>query len=318
MPRYSIKRRRNIRKYKKSRRGRGQGRGRGRGSTRTSKPIKSKVFRKSRRNNIVKRRRMVGGEWTYSFRLSLDEIKKLFQKYPELKDIYLLESITIVGYGVAMVTKSSVSIRTNHRVEQVVAVRYLKGGKYFIAIIRCKVPDICLYADQCDTTLFIDPQNLGYTDVDFNSSDFKYKDDFVQHLVEKELGGTTEYAIMALNFGMFTFSNMHGDKGSYRLVLCKDNQVLSPNFPKKVKTANTANTTDDNLFYIPSFRHPLPPTVPTGGADPPPANIFKLFEYIYNNKESNQIMSSLPAVDYPPPPEKNITVEYGDDAVPLL
>ena len=58
MTRYSVKRGRRIKKYKKSRKG---CRGRGRRSVRNGKTRKSKIFMKTKRNNVSNRRNMSGG-----------------------------------------------------------------------------------------------------------------------------------------------------------------------------------------------------------------------------------------------------------------
>ena len=143
MTRYSVKRGRRIKKYKKSRKGCGR---RGRRSIRRCKTRKSKIFMKTTRNNVSNRRKMSGG---FNFEITMEQAKThILRKYS--KSFQLLGippgsqlELTLMGYGHVYISKKSV-FAEDFSLEQVVAVRCdiqtgdeeLTKGKYY-AIVRC-------------------------------------------------------------------------------------------------------------------------------------------------------------------------------------
>ena len=72
MTRYSITRKRNNKKYKKS----PKGRGKGRRSIRRCKTRKPKGFKRGKRHTVGKRRQMVGGE-VFDFNVDADDLQVL-------------------------------------------------------------------------------------------------------------------------------------------------------------------------------------------------------------------------------------------------
>jgi hypothetical protein len=147
MTRYSITRKRNIKKYKKSR----TGRGKGRRSIRRCKTRKPKGFKKAKRYTVGKRRRMVGG---YEFDVTMEQLKQHITKQcrKSLPSLGIhpgsqLE-LVLMGYGDVCILKDAF-FADNFRPEQVVAVRCdiktgdtTSEGQYY-AIVRCANTDSC-------------------------------------------------------------------------------------------------------------------------------------------------------------------------------
>ncbi len=156
MTRYSITRKRNIKKYKKSQKGRGKGRR----SIRRCKTRKPKGFKKAKRHTIVKRRRMVGGDDVFNFNVdpadlqvlmskiekytspfSVNKIKYTYipvdgekvkgcdkedildtkkQSIPRSEEpIYGFENVELVAKGFALVTKTGTILSGTNRKEQI-------------------------------------------------------------------------------------------------------------------------------------------------------------------------------------------------------
>ena len=155
MTRYLTTRKRNNKKYKKSR----TGRGKGRRSIRRCKTRKPKGFKKAKRYTVVKRRRMGGGE-VFDFNVDEDDLqvfmssgiekyrspfaqKHIMYKYTplpretvkdcsgkEVKDkggnttlkkeehIYGFEKVVLVAKGFALVTKTGTLFSRTNRKEQ--------------------------------------------------------------------------------------------------------------------------------------------------------------------------------------------------------
>ena len=144
MTRYSITRRRHIKKYKKSRKGCG---GRGRRSVRSGKTRKPKGFRKARRHTVGKRMKMSGG---FNFEVNEQEIKAhILSKYSQqLKrngiEIDSKLDLAIMGKGDVQISKDALFAK-NFRPEQVVVVKLggytgsdhnLINGQWY-ALVRC-------------------------------------------------------------------------------------------------------------------------------------------------------------------------------------
>ena len=133
MTRYLTTRKRNIKKYKKSR----TGRGKGRRSIRRCKTRKPKIFMKKKKNNVSKRRRMVGGEGCegYNFRVTSEDIFRSTQ----FLDIFRTQkkTLTLIGYCIAFVTKLDGRFNAANRPEYLVFFRY---GDDDIVIVRAECP----------------------------------------------------------------------------------------------------------------------------------------------------------------------------------
>ena len=181
MPRYLTTRKRNIKKYKKSR----TGRGKGRRSIRRCKTRKPKGFKKAKRHTVGKRRRMVGGE-VFDFNVDAADLQVLLssgiekyrspfaQKYimyngdsiikycnnnpiidPRTKDpktteitnFYGFEKVELVAKGFALVTKTGTLFSRTNRKEQLnVFACYMKNddtNPLCYAIVRCSNKSGC-------------------------------------------------------------------------------------------------------------------------------------------------------------------------------
>ena len=141
MTRYSVKRGRRIKKYKKSRKlYRRRGRGRGRRSIRRCKSRKSKIFMKTKRNNVGKMRRMVGGEGCkgYNFNISVDEVKAYVERKYRFEG-FNSEILVLIGFGIVLVTNASTGrfLKEYNRPEQVAIFKDANGNIY---IARGKYP----------------------------------------------------------------------------------------------------------------------------------------------------------------------------------
>jgi hypothetical protein len=135
MTRYSITRKRNNKKYKKSQKGRGKGRR----SIRRCKTRKPKGFKKAKRHTIVKRRRMVGGGIgnDYNFFINTDMLKKYIQK--EYSRSFGATSLVLElkGYGYAFITKLTRFSEVNRREKIAVYSCSVNGEIKYYAIVRC-------------------------------------------------------------------------------------------------------------------------------------------------------------------------------------
>jgi hypothetical protein len=144
MTRYSITRRRHIKKYKKSRKGCG---GRGRRSVRSGKTRKPKGFRKAKRHTVGKRMKMYGG---FNFEVNEQEIKAhILSKYSQQLKSNGIEidsnlNLAIMGKGDVQISKDALFAK-NFRPEQVVVVKLggytglgqnLIDGQWY-ALVRC-------------------------------------------------------------------------------------------------------------------------------------------------------------------------------------
>jgi len=134
MTRYSITRKRNIKKYKKS----PKGRGKGRRSIRRCKTRKSKGFKKAKRHTVGKRRRMVGGVIgdDYNFFINTNMLTKYIQKkYGKSLGTGLV--LELKGYGYAFITKLTRFSEDNRREKIAVYSCSVNGTINYYAIVRC-------------------------------------------------------------------------------------------------------------------------------------------------------------------------------------
>ena len=181
MTRCLTTRKRNIKKYKKSR----TGRGKGRRSIRRCKTRKPKGFKKAKRYTVVKRRRMVGGE-VFDFNVDANDLQVLLssgiEKYrspfaqkhimydgdsiiencngtpitdpttrqakkKEKTRFYGFEKVELVAKGFALVTKILTLFSSTNRKEQLnVFACYMKRGDpnpLCYAIVRCSNKSGC-------------------------------------------------------------------------------------------------------------------------------------------------------------------------------
>ncbi len=160
MTRYSVKRGRRIKKYKKSRKG---CRGRGRRSIRRCKSRKSKIFMKTKRNNVSNRRNMVGGVCRgYNFNITVVEV----QEYVKINyDVPIFGSLTLVliGFGIVLVTNADKGrlLKKYNRPEQVAIFKSTVNDKDNIYIARGKYP--------IDTSTNYIENTLGVLKVDLST-----------------------------------------------------------------------------------------------------------------------------------------------------
>ena len=138
MTRCLTTRKRNIKKYKKSR----TGRGKGRRSIRRCKTRKLKGFKKAKRHTVGKRRRMVGGGVGdgYNFFINTEMLTKYIQKEYGRSLGAMREGdlvLDLKGFGYAFITKLT-SFSEENRYEKMAVYSCSVGGtiKYY-AIVRC-------------------------------------------------------------------------------------------------------------------------------------------------------------------------------------
>jgi hypothetical protein len=201
MTRYLTKKRRNIKKYKKSRKGNRRGR------------------RSVKRHTLGKRRRMVGGDiYEDHFNFNVDDPDLLYiirnnKMYPVLKNVY---SVKLVAYGIALVTNRNIGklLRTDNRKEQInVFACYLDDNTLFCyAILRC--PSTFCF-DRSENTVFIP----NY-----------YMDDKILFLfVNQVLDIASSYAQMlqsyesvkGISYNVFQFNNRISSDHLYKILVPK-------------------------------------------------------------------------------------------------
>jgi hypothetical protein len=146
MTRYSVKKGRRIKKYKKSRKGCiWRGRGRGRRSVRSGKTIKSKIFMKTKRNNVSNRRKMSGG---FIFNGNTEKIKEhILSKYSKQltsNSIVIDSYLTVMSSGDVEISKDAFfakDFRPEHVVVVMLASRRPRDEfevpVTYYAIVRC-------------------------------------------------------------------------------------------------------------------------------------------------------------------------------------
>lgn len=137
MTRCLTTRKRNIKKYKKSR----TGRGKGRRSIRRCKTRKPKGFKKAKRHTVGKRRWMVGGNGDhYNFLINTEMLTKYIQKKYGRSLGAMREGdlvLDLKGFGYAFITKLT-GISEDNRHEQIAVYSCSVPGKItYYAIVRC-------------------------------------------------------------------------------------------------------------------------------------------------------------------------------------
>ena len=200
-------------------------RGRGRRNTMDNKT------RKPKRHNAIKRRRMVGGN--IYIRIRPDEVAEyMTRKYHNFFPAGT--KLTLVGYGIAMITNTSGFFAKNHRVERISVFRYQDAeGAYKFVIIRCHEPTGCFTMEDCATTLVLDPSSLV-------KEASVYREDTLKKNVSAMFGPVSD----GLTYSMFTFPNIIEPENNYRLVLCQESKILSP-----TPTTHDASTTN-NVYEL--------------------------------------------------------------------
>jgi hypothetical protein len=138
MTRYSITRKRNNKKYKKS----PKGRGKGRRSIRRCKTRKPKGFKKAKRYTVGKRRQMVGGVIgdDYNFFINTNMLTKYIKK--EYSRSFGATSLVLdlKGFGYAFITKLTRFSDENRYEKIAVYSCSVDGTINFYAIVRCNEP----------------------------------------------------------------------------------------------------------------------------------------------------------------------------------
>lgn len=136
MTRYSITRKRNNKKYKKSQ----NGRGKGRRSIRRCKTRKPKGFKRAKRHTVGKRRQMVGGNGDhYNFLINTDMLRMYIQtKYGRLLGSTASSlKLELKGFGYAFITKLTRFSEDNRREQIAVYSCSVNGSITHYAIVRC-------------------------------------------------------------------------------------------------------------------------------------------------------------------------------------
>lgn len=243
MTRYLTTRKRNIKKYKKSR----TGRDKGRRSIRRCKTRKPKIFMKKKKNNVSKRRMMVGG---------LDCEGYMFQVKPndvhhskQFLDIFTPpeKTLTLIGYCIAFVTKLDGRFNADNRPEYLVFFRY---GDDDIVIVRAECPIKIAEIKFPNSVPNYTPFIIGVLRVPLNKDIFegisenadKYN---IPLTTVNELLRKLKCSSMSklVEQSMFKSYVIRPTKGLYRIVVCNDeNSLFTPRFtPKVTGLENTQN-----------------------------------------------------------------------------
>ena len=241
MTRYLTTRKRNIKKYKKSR----TGRGKGRRSIRRCKTRKPKGFKKAKRHTVGKRRRMVGGE-NFNFNVDADDLNKYMSYMDKYRSELSIKGIIkednktagfdrviLVAYGFVLVTKMGTMFSSNNREEQInVFACYCnihQNGKQPIcyAIVRCPKSN-CLDISQINTlNSNMDGRILFlFIDTRANSN--------VTRLGIKKVGSN--------DYNAFKFTTrLSSDDDTYKILVSPNEKSLTAFF----------DTVADKKFYLP-------------------------------------------------------------------
>ena len=237
MTRYSVKRGRRIKKYKKSR----TGRGKGRRSIRRCKTRKPKIFRKAKRHTVSKRRNMVGGVCEgYNFRVTSTDVSssKQFKDILTNQEKTLTLKLTLIGYCIAFVTRLDGILNADNRPEYLVFFRYAADGAADgadnIVIVRAKCPiDITKINFQTSGSDYT-PLIIGVLKVSLNAGNFKKQDGYEIPLaaVNKLLSKLHCRSSMSEPVtSMFNSYVIISTNGSYRIVVCNvENSPFTPTF----------------------------------------------------------------------------------------
>ena len=316
MARYLTKKRRNIRKYKKSRIGRGKGR------------------RSVKRHTVGKRRRMMGGSFDYIFRINRNIIYPyLARKNPRVFSQDREQDFILVGFGIAMITKESARIKEDNRVEKISIFRQTiknqgQDDSYIFVIARCEFQDYCFDMDNVGTTIVVEPGRIENPHLDsIELQQVKRK------LTKKFDIMLTSANIDKLEFKKYTFPNMLSPSDKYKIILLSsftDLQRITAVIDLYRITANPINVNlqhakqSNNTTEITRLTDELKqftdqtitPDIesdiralqiyekfsPKQNAVNPMIdvlNISTLFSFIYQNKSNIDELSKIPEVEYP-------------------
>jgi hypothetical protein len=160
MPRYSGKRGRRIKKYKKSRKGCGR---RGRRSIMREKTRKSKIFKKAKRHTLGKRRRMVGGLGCegYSYRI-LDHIVKTYVTTKYKFTTFFQYNLTLIGFGIVLVTNANKgALFKAYNIPQQVAIFKDESGNIYIARGNYPIDTQVDYRENTVGVLKVNPETIN-------------------------------------------------------------------------------------------------------------------------------------------------------------
>lgn len=230
MTRYLTTRKRNIKKYKKSR----TGRGKGRRSIRRCKTRKPKIFMKKKKNNVSKRRMMVGGVCEgYNFRVTSEDVFRSKQ----FLDIFTtpVKTLTLIGYCIAFVTRLDGILNAANRPEYLVFFRYVDvDDADYIVIVRAECPiDITKINFQNSVPNYT-PFIIGVLRVSLNAGKFEKQDGYEIPLttVNKLLSKLHCRSSMSEPVtSMFNSYVIISTNGSYRIVVCNvENSPFTPTF----------------------------------------------------------------------------------------
>jgi hypothetical protein len=200
MARYLTKKRRNIKKYKKSRKGHRRG------------------GRSIKRHTVGKRRRMVGGDDVFNFNINSEDLKYVMsrnQRYPVLLGVNKVE---FVAYGIALVTNRSIGklLRTDNRKEQInVFACYLQENT--------NEPD-CYAILRCADTFCFDYGNHSVVTPNFHMDDkilFLFVKD-QQTSIETASNNTKKLAgemVKGISYNVFQFNNRISSDDLYKILV---------------------------------------------------------------------------------------------------
>jgi hypothetical protein len=254
MTRYLTTRKRNIKKYKKSR----TGRGKGRRSIRRCKTRKPKIFRKAKRHTVSKRRNMVGGEGCegYMFQVKPNDVRHSKQFLDIFRNTE--KTLTLIGYCIAFVTRLDGRLdglfNADNRPEYLVFFRY---GDDDIVIVRAKCPikiaEIKFPNSVPNYTPFIIgvlrvPLNEGIVEgISENADKYNIPLETVNDLLRKlNCSNSMPQPVTSLMFNSYVITPT---KGVYRIVVCsQENSPFTPTF--KYEISGTNYSANDNISKI--------------------------------------------------------------------
>jgi hypothetical protein len=242
MTRYSVKRGRRIKKYKKS----PKGRGKGRRSISRCKTRKPKGFKKAKRHTVGKRRRMVGGA-PFNFNVNSDDLEKYMSYMDKYRSELIIngikkeddktagfDKVILVAYGFALVTKMGTMFSSKNREEQInVFACYCKihrAGREPIcyAIVRCPKSN-CLDISEINTLNSNMDGRILFLFVDTRA------DSHVTKLGIKKVGSN--------DYNAFKFTTrLSSDDDTYKILVSLNEISLTAFF----------NTVAGGTFYLPN------------------------------------------------------------------
>jgi len=317
MTRYSVKRGRRIKKYKKSRKG---CRGRARRSIRRCKTRKSKIFRKAKRHTVSNRRNMVGGVVDFPFRITSDEILT----YVNSRIDSTVTGLTLIGYCIAFVTKlggkfGNVANRKN-RLEYLVFFRDTNGTLY---IARAIYPNDSTKLKVDNTTFRLDLTGMIYDVLkvyieNITRTDVPVKDNkiFTDNIAGTEL--TTENMVFEATVNIASHLAKIDREEENRKRQGRLNEVRVANGRDAIVVAN-CDTPPTSVFsnykvYDETKKAEYSIIIPTSSL---PNTVSNLLCKLSENNRTTDFIKSLPIVTYPAVPEPDMK-EIADFAGRLL